>query len=71
MATVKCWPCLWVCDDMANRRAPCGSTWSLQTVWVVNAAGGTPQQAVDLMRPFVDAGVSYFMLEVLGLPDPK
>jgi alkanesulfonate monooxygenase SsuD/methylene tetrahydromethanopterin reductase-like flavin-dependent oxidoreductase (luciferase family) len=35
-----------------------------------NAFVGTPQQAVDLMRPFVDAGVSYFMLEVLGLPDP-
>jgi alkanesulfonate monooxygenase SsuD/methylene tetrahydromethanopterin reductase-like flavin-dependent oxidoreductase (luciferase family) len=35
-----------------------------------NAFVGTPQQAVDLMRPFVDAGVNYFMLEVLGLPDP-
>jgi alkanesulfonate monooxygenase SsuD/methylene tetrahydromethanopterin reductase-like flavin-dependent oxidoreductase (luciferase family) len=35
-----------------------------------NAFVGTPQQAVDLMRPFVDAGVSSFMLEVLGLPDP-
>lgn len=35
-----------------------------------NAFVGTPQQAVDLMRPFVDAGVSYFMLEVLGLPEP-
>ncbi len=34
-----------------------------------NAFVGTPQQAVDLMRPFIDAGVGYFMLEVLGLPD--
>jgi alkanesulfonate monooxygenase SsuD/methylene tetrahydromethanopterin reductase-like flavin-dependent oxidoreductase (luciferase family) len=35
-----------------------------------NAFVGTPQQAVDLMLPFVEAGVTYFMLEVLGLPDP-
>lgn len=35
-----------------------------------NAFVGTPQQAVDLMLPFVDIGVDYFMLEVLGLPDP-
>lgn len=34
-----------------------------------NAFVGTPQQAIDLMMPFVEAGVSYFMLEVLGLPD--
>ena len=35
-----------------------------------NAFVGTPQQAVELMLPFVEAGVTYFMLEVLGLPDP-
>jgi alkanesulfonate monooxygenase SsuD/methylene tetrahydromethanopterin reductase-like flavin-dependent oxidoreductase (luciferase family) len=35
-----------------------------------NAFVGTPQQAVELMQPFVERGVSYFMLEVLGLPDP-
>lgn len=35
-----------------------------------NAFVGTPQQAVELMQPFVEAGVTYFMLEVLGLPDP-
>ena len=35
-----------------------------------NAFVGTPQQVVDLMLPFVDLGVEYFMLEVLGLPDP-
>jgi alkanesulfonate monooxygenase SsuD/methylene tetrahydromethanopterin reductase-like flavin-dependent oxidoreductase (luciferase family) len=35
-----------------------------------NAFVGTPSQAVDLMKPFVqELGVDYFMLEVLGLPD--
>ena len=34
-----------------------------------NAFVGTPQECIDLMRPFVHAGVRYFMLEVLGLPD--
>jgi alkanesulfonate monooxygenase SsuD/methylene tetrahydromethanopterin reductase-like flavin-dependent oxidoreductase (luciferase family) len=36
-----------------------------------NAFVGTPQQCIDLMSPFVEAGVEYFMLEVLGLPDPE
>lgn len=35
-----------------------------------NAFVGTPQQALDLMLPFVEVGVEYFMLEILGLPDP-
>ncbi len=35
-----------------------------------NAFVGTPQECVELMQPFVAAGVRYFMLEVLGLPDP-
>ncbi len=35
-----------------------------------NAFVGTPQQCIDLMSPFVEAGVEYFMLEVLGLPNP-
>jgi alkanesulfonate monooxygenase SsuD/methylene tetrahydromethanopterin reductase-like flavin-dependent oxidoreductase (luciferase family) len=34
-----------------------------------NAFVGTPQQCIDLMSLFVEAGVTYFMLEVLGLPD--
>lgn len=34
-----------------------------------NAFVGTPQQVVDQMSPFVDAGVDYFMATVLGLPD--
>ena len=34
-----------------------------------NAFVGTPQQAVELMQPFVELGVTYFMLEILGLPD--
>jgi alkanesulfonate monooxygenase SsuD/methylene tetrahydromethanopterin reductase-like flavin-dependent oxidoreductase (luciferase family) len=35
-----------------------------------NAFVGTPQQLVDDMSQFVDYGVSYFMLEVLGLSQP-
>lgn len=35
-----------------------------------NAFVGTPQQVVDQMSPFVDAGVDYFIATVLGLPDP-
>jgi len=35
-----------------------------------NAFVGTVAECVELMQPFVEAGVSYFMLEVLGLPDP-
>ena len=35
-----------------------------------NAFVGTSQQCIDLMGPFVEAGVGYFMLEVLGIPNP-
>jgi alkanesulfonate monooxygenase SsuD/methylene tetrahydromethanopterin reductase-like flavin-dependent oxidoreductase (luciferase family) len=35
-----------------------------------NAFVGTPQQVVEQMSPFVEAGVDYFMATVLGLPDP-
>lgn len=35
-----------------------------------NAFVGTPQECIELMQPFVAVGVRYFMLEVLGLPDP-
>jgi alkanesulfonate monooxygenase SsuD/methylene tetrahydromethanopterin reductase-like flavin-dependent oxidoreductase (luciferase family) len=35
-----------------------------------NAFVGTPQQVVEQMMPFVEAGVDYFMATVLGLPDP-
>ena len=34
-----------------------------------NAFVGTPAQAVELMQPFVELGVSYFMLEVLDFAD--
>lgn len=33
-----------------------------------NAFVGTPEQVIDQMRPFVEAGVDYFMVEVPGLP---
>lgn len=35
-----------------------------------NAFVGTPAQIVEQMQPFIDAGVTYFMLVVVGLPDP-
>jgi alkanesulfonate monooxygenase SsuD/methylene tetrahydromethanopterin reductase-like flavin-dependent oxidoreductase (luciferase family) len=35
-----------------------------------NAFAGTPSQIVEQMGPFVAAGVDYFMVEVLGLPNP-
>jgi alkanesulfonate monooxygenase SsuD/methylene tetrahydromethanopterin reductase-like flavin-dependent oxidoreductase (luciferase family) len=35
-----------------------------------NALVGTPDQVVEQIKPFVDAGVDYFMVEILDLPDP-
>jgi alkanesulfonate monooxygenase SsuD/methylene tetrahydromethanopterin reductase-like flavin-dependent oxidoreductase (luciferase family) len=34
-----------------------------------NAFVGTPGQVVEQIRPFVELGVDYFMLDVLGLPN--
>lgn len=34
-----------------------------------NAFVGTPEQIVEQMTPFVELGVTYFMTELLGLPD--
>jgi alkanesulfonate monooxygenase SsuD/methylene tetrahydromethanopterin reductase-like flavin-dependent oxidoreductase (luciferase family) len=34
-----------------------------------NAFVGTPGQVVEQMQPFVEKGVNYFMLDVLGLPN--
>jgi alkanesulfonate monooxygenase SsuD/methylene tetrahydromethanopterin reductase-like flavin-dependent oxidoreductase (luciferase family) len=31
---------------------------------------GTPQQIIESMLQFVDVGCDYFMVEILGLPDP-
>jgi alkanesulfonate monooxygenase SsuD/methylene tetrahydromethanopterin reductase-like flavin-dependent oxidoreductase (luciferase family) len=35
-----------------------------------NAFVGSPQQVIDQMRPFIEAGVDYFMVEPLGLDNP-
>ena len=35
-----------------------------------NALVGTPAQVVEAMQQFVEIGVSYFMAEVFGLPNP-
>jgi alkanesulfonate monooxygenase SsuD/methylene tetrahydromethanopterin reductase-like flavin-dependent oxidoreductase (luciferase family) len=34
-----------------------------------NAFVGTPSQIVEQMQAFVDIGVTYFMIDILGLPD--
>ena len=39
--------------------------WKLEGAFI-----GTPQQIVDALGPFVEAGVDYFMFEIIGLPDP-
>ena len=36
-----------------------------------NAFVGTPEQVLEQLRPFLDLGVDYFMVEILGLPDPN
>lgn len=36
-----------------------------------NAFVGTPSQVVEQMQPYVESGVNYFMLDVLGLPNPE
>lgn len=36
-----------------------------------NAFVGTPAQAVEQMLPFIENGVDYFMLDVLGIPNPE
>ncbi len=35
-----------------------------------NSFAGTPSQVVELMRPFIEAGVDYFMVEVLDFDQP-
>lgn len=35
-----------------------------------NAIVGSVQEVIDQMSEFVDFGVSYFMVEILGLPQP-
>lgn len=45
---------------------------ALDSKWTPeNAFVGTPTQIVEQMQPFIDAGVTYFMFVVLGLPDPE
>ena len=39
--------------------------WTAQTAFV-----GTPQQVIDRIGEFVEAGVDYFMFEIIGLPNP-
>jgi alkanesulfonate monooxygenase SsuD/methylene tetrahydromethanopterin reductase-like flavin-dependent oxidoreductase (luciferase family) len=36
-----------------------------------NAFVGTPDQIAEQMQAFIDLGVDYFMVDVIGLPDPN
>jgi alkanesulfonate monooxygenase SsuD/methylene tetrahydromethanopterin reductase-like flavin-dependent oxidoreductase (luciferase family) len=40
--------------------------WSIEGALV-----GTPAQIVEKMRAFVELGVSYFIFEIIGMPDPE
>lgn len=35
-----------------------------------NVIVGTPNQLLEQMRPFVDLGIDYFMLDYAGFPKP-
>jgi alkanesulfonate monooxygenase SsuD/methylene tetrahydromethanopterin reductase-like flavin-dependent oxidoreductase (luciferase family) len=50
----------------ADAQALGGTKWTRDNAFV-----GTPMQVIEQMRPFVDLGVDYFMLEILGLPNPS
>ena len=54
-----------VAKTEAEALAMGGGQWTSKNAFV-----GTPQQVVEQMQPFVEAGVDYFMVAVLGLPDP-
>jgi alkanesulfonate monooxygenase SsuD/methylene tetrahydromethanopterin reductase-like flavin-dependent oxidoreductase (luciferase family) len=56
---------LGVARTEADALAYSGGQWTLDNAFV-----GTPQDVVEQMGPFVEAGVDFFMVEVLGLPDP-
>ncbi len=50
----------------ADAKALGGRKWTVKNAFV-----GRPRQVVRQMKEFVELGVDYFMLEVLGLPDPS
>jgi len=54
--------CIGRTDEEIKRRA---GKWTPQRAFV-----GTPQQVVEQLKPFIDLGVDYFMVEVLGLSEP-
>ena len=50
----------------AEAEARGGNQWTR-----ANAFVGTPDQVAEEMAAFVDMGCDYFMVEILGLPDPE
>ncbi len=54
-----------VADSLAAAKALSGGRWTQE-----NAIVGTPAQVIEQIEAFKAAGVSYFMVEVLGLTDP-
>lgn len=55
-----------VARSEAEALALSNGKWTKERAFV-----GTPEQVVPEMQRFAEAGVNYFMLEVLGLTDPK
>lgn len=54
-----------VAESQTAAEALSDGRWTQQ-----NAIVGTPTQVVEQMQAFAALGVSYFMVDVLGLPDP-
>ena len=54
-----------VADSLAAAEALSNGRWTQE-----NAIVGTPEQVVDQIEAFKATGVTYFMVEVLGLTDP-
>lgn len=56
---------------LAVGRTEAGALALSQGRWTANNAfAGTPQQIIEQIGPFVEAGVDHFIVEILGLPDP-
>ncbi|NJN98811.1 MAG: LLM class flavin-dependent oxidoreductase [Anaerolineales bacterium] len=55
-----------VARSEAAALAPSNGKWTQEKALV-----GTPEQVVAEMQRFIEAGVDYFMMEILGLTDPE
>ena len=55
-----------VANSQPEAEALSSGYWTNERAFV-----GTPTQVVEQIQPFIELGVDYFMVEVLGLSDPK